>query len=291
MKAIENLLLCFALAIVGCGKEPVETFDSIMAEGKKAFVDQDYATARGYFLKAYEVKPSDKDVLYFLGISYARDMVYDSAFSFLRRAEILHSGDREVNLELYPLAVALEEWTQAIISVRVLIATGDPPSKYFRDMAELHAAKGQYGGAYRYMRQELEQKPDDTEIYLKLSELARLADTAILGVAILDTALEKFGRIAPLLAARASALADAGLYLQAEIDFRDLLGEGYDNSQVKLGLASALMPQNSREKRMEAYRIMTSLRDSMAANADFDSVLKALEDSLGLSSENSREKK
>lgn len=282
MKTKTILLLLLMSVVFGCSGEP-ENFDDVMKAGQRAYVDKDYAKAREYFLRAYKEQPSNKDVLFFLGISYARDFVYDSAYSFLRRADLLHPNDRAVNLELYPLAIALDEYTQAILCIRVLIATGDPPSMYYRDLAELHAKKEQYILAYNLLRQDLDQKLEDTNTYIELANLAGLADSASLGVAILDTAIQKFGHVPRIDLARANKLAMAGRFRDAEKIYRDYISEGYDNPKLRLSLASVLIPQESREKRMEAYHIMKAVRDSTGAIPGYDSALSALEDTLGIS--------
>ena len=282
MKVKSVLMLFLALLLVGCSHKP-QTFEETMKAGQHAFVDKDYAKAREYFLKAFHEQPSNRDVLYFLGVSYARDNIYDSAYSFLRRADILHPNDRAINLELFPLAVSLEQWTQAIMSIRVLIATGDSAANYYRDMAELHAKKEQYILAYNYLRKDLTQNPQDTDTYIELANLAGLGDSATMGVAILDTAIAKFGRLPKLLLARAGKLAMAGRYREAEKIYRDYMSEGNDNRKLRLSLASVLIPQNNREKRLEAYRIMKAIRDSTGAIPGYDSALTALEDTLGIS--------
>ncbi len=290
MKTKHMLSLLLLIVMIGCSEKP-ESFDEIVKAGKRAYINQDYGKAREYFLKAFQEQPSNRDVLYFLGVSYARDNIYDSAYSFLRRADLLHPKDRAVNLELYPLAVALEQWTQAILSVRVLIATGDPASDYNRDLAELHAKKEQYILAYNYLRKDLVQKPEDTNTYIELANLAGLGDSATLGVAILDTAIAKFGRTPKLLLASAGKLALARRYREAEKIYRDYISEGNDNTRIRLSLASVLIPQNSREKRMEAYRIMRAIRDSTGSIPGYDSALSALEDTLGISGDKALPKK
>ena len=278
--AVVGLITAMFL-LAGCSKEP-QTFEEIMKAGKRAYVDQDFASAREYFLNAYKEQPSNKDVLFFLGVSYARDFVYDSAYTFLRRADLLHPNDRAINLELYPLSVSLKEWTQGIQSIRVLIATGDSPLQYNRDLAELHAEKKQYLNAYRYLRQDLDQKPNDTTTYMELANLAELGDTAALAVAILDSAITKFGPTPQLRLLRAGKLASAGKYREAERDYRDLMSAGDNRPHVRLGLASVLIPQNSRETRMEAYRILKAIQDSTGTLPGYDSTLAALADSLGI---------
>jgi tetratricopeptide (TPR) repeat protein len=285
MKTRTIWLLLLVMIIVGCSSEP-ENFEEVMKAGQRAYVDKDYPKARKYFLEAYKEQPSNKDVLFFLGVSYARDFIYDSAYSFLRRADLLHPNDRAVNLELYPLAIALDEWTQAILSIRVLIATGDPPSMYYRDLAELHAEKEQYILAYHYLRQDLDQKPEDTNTYIELANLAGLGDSATLGLAILDTAEQKFGRMPQIELARANKLALAGRYPDAEKIYRDAINEGNDNPRLRLSLASVLIPQNSRDKRMEAYHIMKGIRDSTGSLPGLDSALSALKDTLGITDKN-----
>ena len=70
----------------------------------KAFLDGQYAEARVNLLQALQEKTSDKDLLYFTALAYQHDFIMDSAFYYMKRANLLHPNDRELTEQFYDIA-------------------------------------------------------------------------------------------------------------------------------------------------------------------------------------------
>ncbi|MEK7774568.1 MAG: hypothetical protein AAB305_01630, partial [Candidatus Zixiibacteriota bacterium] len=122
------------LLLASCTKEP-ETFEELKAAGIKAYTSQRYDEARTFLTKAAQKKSSDRELLYFLAVCYQRDLILDSAFFYIRRADLLFPNDREIASTLYSIAPQVQEWQAAIDAIETLIYTGDPAPQYFRERA------------------------------------------------------------------------------------------------------------------------------------------------------------
>lgn len=279
------ILTCTIILLLSCSKEP-ESFRDLLSAGQNAFVNQNYPLACNYLGKAISINPSDKTALYFLGMSYSRDFIYDSAFVYLKRADLYYPDDREINATLYDVALALEEWQTAIKAIYVLTKTGDKIESYYQELAKLHIRKQDYGHAFRYIRLQLDQEPENKNLYLKLGMLAAQINQLELAVALLDTAIEKFGEAPEFATNKATYLAGLKEYLEAEKILRGLILKDPSSAALKLNLAGCLSSQDSKNKKREAYDLYRELAaDSTGAiqtGDDLDSIITSLAEELDL---------
>ncbi|RME22399.1 MAG: hypothetical protein D6800_11075, partial [Candidatus Zixiibacteriota bacterium] len=107
--ALLSTLVVSTLLLSGCDKKRSETYDTFFQKGMQAFNDGRYAAARDEFARALKLKPSDRDAMYYMGVCYRNDFIYDSAMSYLKRADILHPKDREILKQLYDVSKALKD--------------------------------------------------------------------------------------------------------------------------------------------------------------------------------------
>lgn len=279
------ILISTIVLLLSCSKEP-ESFQDLLSAGQNAFVDQNYPLACKYLGKAISVNPSDKTALYFLGMSYSRDFIYDSAYVYLKRADLYYPNDREINTTLYEVAVALEEWQTAIKTIYVLTSTGDPIESFYEELARLHIRKKDYGNAFRYMRHQLDQEPENKNLYLKLGMLAAQINQLELAIALLDTAVEKFGEAPEFATNKATYLAGLNEYLEAEKILRGLISTNPSSAALKLNLANCLSSQDEQSKKREAYDLYRELAaDTTGAiqiGDDLDSIITSLKEELSL---------
>jgi tetratricopeptide (TPR) repeat protein len=277
------LLVFVFVVLLQCGNEP-ETLEELTSAGEKAFVDRDYARARKYLSQAVIKKSSDKHLLYLLGVSYARDFLYDSAFHYLKRADLLHPDDPEINKEILPLAKSLGEWKAAIQSIQAFIKNGEPIERYYRDLAELSVKEQNFPVAYIYYRKLLQQEPDDPDVHLQVANLAAHEDSIHVALRVIDSAIERFGEKEQFLLNKSLFLAGARRYREAESLVRSLLLKDSTKISYKLNLASVLASQSDLKKKREAYDIYREL-DTILPVTDtlLDSTIAALEQVLGRS--------
>jgi len=275
----------FAILLVGflggCSKEP-QTVDELSRAGEEAFDNHEYAKARKYLTKAVAQKPSDRHLLYLLGISYQRDFLYDSAFHYLKRFDLLFPDDREVNLRLYEIAKTVREWKSAIKAIQVLVKTGDSAEQYHAELADLNLKIENYKVAYYFYRKLLEADPNNPNYYLLVANLATQLDSLDISLAVVDSALERFGDRDEFLVNKGLYLAAMKRYEESEATFRYLLAKDSSSLPAMLNLAHTLATQDDRAKKREALQLYLQLRPVADEVLRLDSIIAALREKLNI---------
>jgi tetratricopeptide (TPR) repeat protein len=274
------LPICLIAVLSSCGKGP-KSFEELKAEGEKAFTSAKYAEARGYFIKALAIKPSDRDMLYLTGLSYKRDYVYDSALSFLRRADILYPGSREINQEIYEASIASKSWENAARAINVLVATGDPLEKYLEILVRVYSELDDPLNVVYYLRKLTVTKPEEPTYALQLINALVAVDSMPQAVRLADSAIAKYGPKNELVASRANLSAYQGKYDEAENVFRSLLASDTSRANAyKLNLANVLSMQKDKAKKREAIELYKEIRTKVDSRLKVDSLITDLEKSL-----------
>jgi tetratricopeptide (TPR) repeat protein len=244
--------------LAACSKEP-RTFEELKNAGQKAFVEERYADARKYLAQAVALKSSDRDALYFLGISYQRDYLYDSALVFLKRADLLHPRDRQINLELYKVCLAMQDWRNATRAISVLASTGDNIENYYAQLVELNFKLENYPVAYLYLRKLHEKEPEVADHYLKLANMAKLLDSNDVAIAMIDSAIARFGQKDELTLNKGMYLSAKREFASAEALFRILVAKDSASVPYRINLAHALASQKEAAKKTEALKLYEAL--------------------------------
>ncbi|MFH1374890.1 MAG: tetratricopeptide repeat protein [bacterium] len=278
MKKLTALLFIIS-TLFGCSGEP-QSVEQLVNAGEKAIVDGDFARARDYLSKAIARQPSDQHILYLLGTSYRRDFLYDSAYYYLKRADLLHPGDREVNLELHRVAAVLQEWKSAVRAIHVLIETGDSKEMYIADLADYNLRMDNFSVAYHYYRRLSQIQPDNIEIWRHLVNLAAQLDSLEVALRVVDSALERFGRQDGLLISKGLCLAATGDYDQSESIFRSLVAKDTASVAARINLAHTLSSQNSPAKKREALQLYLQVQPRADKFLKVDSLIEALTEEL-----------
>lgn len=278
------LFVLMVTMMISCAGEP-ETFDELVKAGERSFVSGDYFQARGYLSGALKQKHSDRRLLYLLGLTFSRELMYDSAAFYLGRADILYPADREINTALYEAAVNSGDFETARKALRVLITTGDPIDNHLETLAKLSLEIEDISSAHYYYRQLLAREPDNPNRYIQVGNTA--ADLGSLSVAIelVDSAIEKFGPNESFLANKGTYLAAQLRYSDAEQIFRSLLADDTAAVAYQLNLASVLAAQDTRAKRQEALKLFREVRTVFGENKLMDSTIRVLEAEFGKSSD------
>ncbi len=278
-KLIFTALLVSVMA--GCGQQP-KTFDELCRAGEEAFAAQKYAKARKYLTQAVAQKSSDRHLLYLLGISYRRDFMYDSAFYYLKRLDLLYPGDREVNQELYTIAKTIREWKSALKAINVLVETGDSAEQYWEELADFNIKIENYTVAYYFSRKLLEKEPDNPNYYLQVANLASQIDSVDVALAVIDSALERFGQKNEFLVNKGLYLATIRHYQESETLFRSLLTKDTSSVTIRLNLANTLASQDDPAKKREALQLYLRLRPATDDIFRVDSLIEVLQEELGI---------
>ncbi len=268
------------LAVTGCDNEP-KSLDDLRTAGKKAFVAQKYDQARDYLGQAVRIAPSDREALYFLGMTYSKDSNYDSALHYLKRTDILYPDDRETNLELYRVAMTAGEADIAADAIEVLINTGDPASKYWEELAHLHVKREKFFLANRYFRLLLDAEPDKPQRYLDASNAAASAESVSVALEIIDSALNRFGEQEEFLLNKALFLVAEDRFTEGEIILRRLVAADTANIGYRVNLAHTLGLQDDPRKRREALTLYEGLKGRVGDQFNIDSLIGVLREQVG----------
>jgi len=276
------LIIFTALLIFGCSSEP-DSFDDLKSEGIKAFSKGDYQTAKKYLLKATLLKSSDRDVLFFLGVSLKRDFQYDSAMIFLKRADLLFPDNKELNQEIYEIAKQTNDHKNALSAIKVFIKNGAPRSEYLPEMADLNLQIGNKYLALLELREVIEDNSDKPTVYLAAANVAAQIDSVDAAIYIMELSIEKFGDLEELLSNYAIYLAGADRVADAEAVLRKQLSISEAPQAVKLNLANILTMYDSKNKKREAYKLYKEIYSQVGDVLKLDSTIKALEKELNIS--------
>ncbi len=271
------LLIIMLVILVGCNSQP-ESFEQLKKAGEKAFFSGNYTKARDLLSKAAARQPSDKNVLYYLGLSYARDFLYDSAYVYLKRVDLLFPKDREINQEIYNIAMELGEWKAAKRAIETLIATGDSRDQWSERLGWLNRHLGNMVLAYAYYRRALELNPDDPGRYLDVANSAALIDSVPIAIQVIDSAIEKFGEKEELLLNKGLFLAMNNELEKSEDVLRTLYKQDTTSVSTMLNLAHTLASQDNVEKKKEAYKLYLRIQPSVGNQVD--SIIEALQQEL-----------
>lgn len=270
-------VIIMAATLVGCFGEP-ETLEELTKAGDKAFIDQKFSEARGYYQKGLRLKPSDRYLLYFTGLTFRREAQYDSALGYLKRADLLHPGDREINLEIRDLAKQAKNWRYTIDAIKTLIATGDREEDYYSELAELYARDSAAAMSFHYQRKVIEQRPDSPEEYMRFINVALAVESASVALDYLDSAVSRFGERNEFKANRAFVLVYQRDYDGAEKLFREVIANDSTMIGYKLGLANVLSMSDDRAKLRESLSLYRQIRAALGSDQyNVDSMISALE--------------
>jgi tetratricopeptide (TPR) repeat protein len=275
--------MLIALTILGtawlaCGGS--KSVDELRTEGKKLFGDAKYAEARDVFNKALRFNPSDREVMYLMGVAYRRDQLYDSALSTLRRVDLLYPHDREINQALYDVAMAMNDWAVARSALQGLINVGAAPPKHWKIMADLWRKDEHPGNVYHFTKKAIEADSNDIDLWMELANTAAMVDSGGAALVYIDEAIKRFGSNDILLANRATYLTFAKQYDSAEVILRSLLAKDTASVQFRLNLAHVLSATKSREKKREALSLYKLVQPKIDTVFKVDSLIKALETDL-----------
>lgn len=279
MKQTLLLLLTLLALVAGCSGP--KTIEELTKAGDEAFTAENYLEARAFYQQGLMIKPSDRHLLYFTGLTFRREQQFDSALTYLKRADLLHPGDREINLEIHDMAVQTEDHRNAINAIKTLIATGDPEQQYWRELAELYAKDSSLLMTFHYQKLIVDQHPDSPEEYMRFVSIALAVDSGQVAIDYLDSAAARFGERNEIVANRAFLLAYQRKYDEAEVLFRKAMAADSSVIGFRLGLANVLSVSSDKEKLAESLEHFRFIRARLGENQyNIDSLITDLEERL-----------
>ncbi len=276
MKLILLLLTFFCLS---CTKAP-QTFKELQTAGQNAFIEGDYSSAKQYLNKALQIKPSDRDALYYLGQTFQKLHNDDSAVYYFKRADILFPNNRELNLAIYKSANTINDYENTIKAINVLIKTGDAPEPYYLELANLNLKNGNIIVSFQLLRKIWENGTDSPGIYLGLGNVAVQVDSVDFAIKIIKEAIEKFGEKEQFVNDLAIYLVEAHELPKAEKLLRNYLDK-YPNAQnLRRKLAKTLSLYDTKDKTEESLKLYKKIRQVYGGSNELDSIIVVLQQKL-----------
>lgn len=273
------IILFLVSTFLGCGQKSGDVAEIVRA-GQDLFLSGDYRGARAKLIEGLKISPSNHDLLYYMGLCYNRDYMYDSALFYLKKVDLLYPDEREINIAIFQVAPLVGDWKNSIAAARTLIDLGEPPEKYWNDLAEFNRQSGKTRNAHYYYRKLLEREPDNVDRYLQVANTAAALNLVEDAANVIDSAIDRFGPTDVLLGNQATIMSFSGKHQQAEEIFRTLLAKDTANMYVKLNLASCLSSQDNTAKKREAYNLLTDLRAATEGQLELDSMITTLKTEL-----------
>ena len=268
-----GLILLSLAVLVGCGDDSVE---ALHAQGKKAFDERKYDEAVTSYRTAINTETTDRDLLLDCARAYRRLARYDSALYFLKRADLMHPRDKEINEQVREVAISLGDWQNAIDAIETLASLSGSHDPYFEELADLWLRNGHEGRAFYWSRKALRKNPDLRSFYVQTAKWAARYDSVNVAVELMDTAIAHFGPESEFLYNKAVFLASRGDLFEAEQILRPMAQSG-SAPILRLTLAGVLESYPERAKKAEALEIYRELRAEMPVNSPIDSLIGHLE--------------
>ncbi len=274
------LFVVTAIIVFGCEKENL-TIEELKSKGEKEFLSGNYRSAREIYIKALAKKPSDFDLLYFTGMCYQREYIFDSALIYFKNADLLYPRNKELNMAIYQVAPEIEDWKNAIKAIKVLIRSGESEEQYWSDLIDFHQKAGQNLHTFYYLKQIMKKDPDNLSYYLRSISATLTLNSLYVAGCFIDTATDKFGELLELRANRGILFLYKSEFKKSEAIFRTLSKEYPQNVHYKLNLANALAAQeDDRKKMMEGRNIYNEIEDALGGQYPVDSLLLELDRKL-----------
>ncbi len=272
--------LLILLVILSCGggsKEPVD----LMARGQEAFRQGDYYEARLAFAQLQKTEPTNRDYLYWLGRTYLRELMYDSAVLYLKQADYIHPSDSAVLAELYRACWGAGEWQDGRRAAENLVRYGMADDSALIYLVDLSIRGEEFIHTYYYTRKLLERHPDEPQYYLDAINSAAEIDSLDAALEIADMAINRFGPHDKFMAAKGFVLVGKNRLNQAEAIYRELYSRDTSMAEHKMNLANVLSQQPSREKKRRAYELYTEVT-RVYQSPVIDSLMEELAGELGI---------
>ncbi len=275
------LFISTVMLISGCG-EKARDMSMLKQQGIAAYEAKNFMQAINLCREGLKAEPSDRDFLYYLGVSYAEMDLFDSAIIYIRRAKVLYPRDREINRQLVQLCPRFQDYDCALRAIAVLIATGDNEKMYWPQLADLNYRVGNLILAVQYYKLALADNPNIANYYLYLSvALGRLGKFEE-AIKYLKQSIERFGPNEESYANMGTMYINLRRFDKAEECFRSSLALNPDNISIWINLANILTMSDDREKKLEGLEIYKKYRAQTPAMYNLDSLIPALESELGL---------
>lgn len=275
-----SVLILSAIICLQCGSD--KDISTLKQEAQATLSQGNANEAVKLYREAYNKAPSDRDIVFGLGMAYKRTMLIDSAYTYFRKAKILNNLDREVNQEILQMAPSYQDYELALGAISALVETGDNEQMYWPQLSELYYLNKQYDRAAVYYERLIDDQPDNGYYYISLAGVLSMGGTPDEANKILQKAVEVIGPRPEFYSNIAVNYANQANFEEAEKYFRLSLEMFSEHVPSWINLANVLSSTDNKQKKLEALEIYKTYKDQTPAVYNLDSLIPELERELGV---------
>ncbi len=269
-------LVALALIVsIGCSKK--QDLTSLKAEAMAQIGSGEYAPAREGLQKALKLKPTDKDILLYLGIANAALQNHDTAISYFRKTILLHGAEKETAERMILSALEVNDWDAALEGLEYVAKSGVERSELFDQFYELYMNAGYYLAASNVLDTMIKLTPDRKKLYLHSATAKGLLGEYAKAQMILQEAIRRFGPSVEAYSNMGIIKMRQDQIKKAEIFFRKAYAIDTTRDDALLNLGNCLSSFKSHEKKREALAYYKRISQDMFDKLRLDTVLAKLE--------------
>lgn len=275
---------CFVLALIGlasCSSKKAD-FESHKKSGLKSVISKEYPQAIASLKNALKLKPSDREAMYFIAVSFENMGELDSAISYTRKIIALHKPDEENCLMLGRLATAAKEWDYAIDALNGLIMAGvNTPDELFDEFFQVYMAAGLLVQASSVSDTLIKLYPDSSGLYVRSANVKGLLGEYDKAILILEEAIRRFGPSTNVYTNLGAIHSSQRNHQRAEIFYRRALELDSSNSGAWMNLGHSLSIQKLSGKKREAIECYNRVNPELFFTTRLDTIISRLENEVG----------
>jgi tetratricopeptide (TPR) repeat protein len=269
-------VLCGVLILLGsCSK--TEDFKSLKAEAMAQVGAGEYSKAREGLQKALKFKPTDKDVLLYLGIANQALEQFDTAVSYFRKVTKLYGPEEETSRRMVASSVALGDWEKAIEGLENVAKSGVERSDLFPQFYELYMNAGFYQAGSNVLDSMIKLTPERKKLYLRSATAKGLLGEYGKAEMILQEAIRRFGPSVEAYSNMGVLKMQQDQHKKGEIFFRKAYKIDTTRDDALLNLGNCLSSFDSKDKKREALGYYNRISKDIFDGMRLDTVVAKLE--------------
>lgn len=274
--------VCLALlSVISCSSKKAD-FESHKKNGLELVVSKDYPKAIASLRKALKLKPSDRESMYFIAVSYEKLGELDSAISYTRKIIALHKPDDEICRMLGRLAIAAEKWDYALDALNGLIKAGvSTRDELFGEFFQIYAAAGLLVQASTVSDTLIKLYPDSSDLYVRSANVKGMLEEYDKAILILEEAIRRFGPSSNVYTNLGTIHSRQNNQSRAEIFYRRALELDSSNGGAWMNLGHSLSSQKLSGKKREAIECYNRVNPDLFFAARLDTIIARLKNEVG----------
>lgn len=268
------------ISLVSCSSKKAD-FESHKKSGLKSVVSKEYQKAIASLRKALKLKPSDRESMYFIAVSYEKLGELDSAISYTRKVIALHKPDDETCRMLGRLAAAAKEWDYALEALNGLIeAKVYTRDELFGEFFQVYVSAGLLFQASTVSDTLIKLYPDSSDLYVRSSNVKGQLEEYDKAILILEEAIRRFGPSSNVYTNLGAIHSRQRNHPRAEIFYRRALELDSSNVGAWMNLGHALSKQKLSGKKREAIACYNRVNPELFFAARLDTIIARLENEI-----------